>query len=383
MTNLQGTASSTMLAQIYSLPAMIRDIWPAFDRNAREALDDELCLAAKRLFLAGCGDSHHAALASELALESLVGLPTEPMTALQFSRYAVDFLPDKSLVIGISVSGQVSRTLEAIQRARKARATTIGLTGTPGSRIALAGDRFLSTATPPFDFAPGVRTYVATLLMLYLAAVRLGEARGKLTLAQAANTRAEIASLADAVEQTLALCDEPARQLARDWQDANEFVFTGGGPNFGTALFSAAKIIEACGDSAVGQDTEEWTHLQYFARAVNTPTFIITAGDRDVSRAHEVAVAAKTIGRRVIIIVPEDFRGFGDLEGLDTWRFAPIRELFSPLVACVPGMLFAAYRAQFIGEPFFRAFGGGRDVAGGGGISRIRTSEMVMDTKNR
>jgi glucosamine--fructose-6-phosphate aminotransferase (isomerizing) len=30
-----------------------------------------------------------------------------------------------------------------------------------------------------------------------------------------------------------------------------------------------------------------------------------------------------------------------------------------------------------IGEPFFRAFGGGRDVSGGGGISRIRTSEII------
>jgi glucosamine--fructose-6-phosphate aminotransferase (isomerizing) len=29
-----------------------------------------------------------------------------------------------------------------------------------------------------------------------------------------------------------------------------------------------------------------------------------------------------------------------------------------------------------IGEPFFRAFGGGRSIEGGGGISRIRTSEM-------
>ncbi len=51
--------------------------------------------------------------------------------------------------------------------------------------------------------------------------------------------------------------------------------------------------------------------------------------------------------------------------------------MFSPLVATIPGELFAAYRAEAIGEPFFRSFGGGRSQSGGGGISRIRTSELL------
>jgi len=74
------------------------------------------------------------------------------------------------------------------------------------------------------------------------------------------------------------------------------------------------------------------------------------------------------------VVAPENLPGPEDLTGL---CFAPAREMFSPLVACIPGTLFAAHRAELIGEPFFRAFGGERDAAGGGGISRIRTSEMV------
>ena len=371
---------NAMLAQIHSLPALIREVLPLYDRNAREALDDDLCCSARRLFIAGCGDSHHAALASELAFESLAGLPTEPMTALQMSRYAVDFLPQTesgaNILIGISVSGEASRTVEAMLRARRVGAATIALTGTPASRIALAGDRLLLMTTPPFDFAPGVRSYVATLLMLYLAAARMGEARGQLPPSQAADVRREFTATADAIERTIAQCEEPTRKLAADWKDASEFVFTGGGPNFGTALFSAAKIVEASGDSALGQDTEEWAHLQYFCRAVPTPTFIITAADRDLSRAVEVAVAATTIGRRVVIVAPKDVP-VGHVSNVTYIPFAPVREVFSPLVACIPGTLFAAHRAELIGEPFFRAFGGGRDAAGGGGISRIRTSEMV------
>jgi hypothetical protein len=53
--------------------------------------------------------------------------------------------------------------------------------------------------------------------------------------------------------------------------------------------------------------------------------------------------------------------------------------MFSPLVACLPGMIFAAVRAERIGEPYFRGFQGGRSKIGGGGISRIRTSALMED----
>jgi glutamine---fructose-6-phosphate transaminase (isomerizing) len=51
-------------------------------------------------------------------------------------------------------------------------------------------------------------------------------------------------------------------------------------------------------------------------------------------------------------------------------------EMFSPLLSAIPGSLFAAYRAAVLDEPFFRNFEGGRNPEGGGGISRIRTSQM-------
>ncbi len=371
---------NAMLDQIRSLPAMLREVFDQFEREARDAFDHNLSLSARRLFLTGCGDSHHASLAGELAFESLAGLPTEPMTALQFGRYGVDYMPEggpgTNLVVGISVSGEVSRTLEAIQRARKAGATVVALTGTPASRVAQAGNKTFMMTTAPFDFAPGVRSYIATLLALYLSAVRIGQVRGKLTRLEATQLHEELAGMADAADRAVQWCDEPARKLAEDWQDADEFVYAGDGPNFGTALFSAAKILEASGDVAVGQDLEEWAHLQYFARAVPTPTFIVTNAERGLSRGLEIAAAAKAIGRRVAAFVPEGETAISAQVDV-ALRFPRVREAFSPFVACVPGMLFAAHRADVIGEQFFRAFSGGRDVAGGGGISRIRTSEMI------
>lgn len=387
-----------MLEQIYSLPGMIREIFQPFDDAVRTTLDFKLCLSLKRLYVTGCGDSHHAAVGTHLAFESLSGVPTEAQTAMEFARYSAPYLPKSepgtNAVIGISVSGEVSRTLEALEQGRKYGATTVSLCGTPGSRIFKASDFVINSQTPPFPdppgmYVPGVRSFTSNQLALLLAAIRIGEVRGNLISADAADLRRELSTVAEAADATIAACDRAAGELAQEWADAQEFVFVGAGPNLATAMFSAAKVLEASGDPAMAQETEEWAHLQYFARAVTTPTFLITAGDCDRSRMVEVAVAAKTIGRRVAAVAPAGLTALNEkvdrvlpLPVSATGTSAPragVREMFSPLIACIPGELFAAHRAELLGEPFFRGFAGGRSQEGGGGISRIRTSDLLED----
>jgi len=375
-----------MIAQIHSIPSLIRDVTRSYDEALRTALERAPVPSVKRIYLTGCGDSHHAAVGSELAFEHLTGLPTEALTSLQFGRYAADTLPRSepgaNLVIGISVSGEVSRTLEALLLGKKYGATTVAMTATPTSRIGRAAELMIDTTQPPFQdppgtHIPGVRSYVANQVALLLVAIWIGEMRGHITMDETNILRKEIQALGDAAEQTITSSDPVAQNLAEEWKDAQEFVFVGGGPNYASALFSAAKLLEASGDSAMGQDTEEWAHLQYFARSVNTPTFLISAGDRDLSRMTEVAAAARHIGRRVAAVVPASASSVAN----QAHRVLPlaenVREMFSTVISVIPGSLFAAYRADVIGEPFFRNFVGGRSIEGGGGISRIRNSDTL------
>jgi len=371
---------TTMLEQIRGLPQLIRECVPRFSDKLREALGQELCHSLERLYVTGCGDSHHAALASELAFHELAGLPSLALSALPFSRYTVPFLPQRgrTAVLGISVSGEVSRTVEALRLARQAGATTIALTGNPNSRLAQAADHVLPAKVAPLhqSHTPGVRSYVASILMLYLAAVRIGESRGRLDGDAADAARYQLFDLAEAVEATVESSASTTRDLAARWADADGYVFLGGGPNYGTALFCAAKLLEASGETAAGQDIEEWTHLQYFGRVESTPTFVIDAGGRCSSRAREVAVAAKAIGRRVAAVVPQLEREIAAQADVVLTIDGKVREAFSPLLYSLPGMLFADYRSQALGEAYFRGFGGGRSAKGGGGISRIRTSNI-------
>ncbi|MFN4293945.1 MAG: SIS domain-containing protein [Thermoflexales bacterium] len=370
--------------QVLTLPQLITAVSEAFLDEAARALDDNFCRALERLYVIGCGDSHFAALATEFAFESIAGIAAKAQNAMTFSRYSVIHFDapacapraGASAVIGVSVSGGVSRTIEGMLRAKARGLRTFAVTNSEQTPIAQAADAVLTTRTPDAPNAagvqvPGARSYFASVIMLYSCALRMAEARKHDTRIW----RAQLSDMGQRAQRTIEMSDAPARALAERTLDAGEFVFCGSGPNFGTAQFCAAKVLEASGDAAIGQDVEEWAHLQYFAKAVDTPTFLITANERDASRAAEVKTAMLAIGRRVIEVSPH-----GAAISTDGFHlpYAPCPEVFAPLLACIPAMLFAAYRAELLGEPYFRAFGGGRSIEGGGGISRIRTSALVV-----
>jgi glucosamine--fructose-6-phosphate aminotransferase (isomerizing) len=359
-------SSNLFREHILSLPELIEQLLPVFENETARVWTPELCASLSRVYVVGCGDSHHASLASELAFEQIGGVPCEPMTAMQFSRYASALADVNGAVIGVSVSGGVTRTIESVLRAQKRGLRTIAITSSNTTPIGQAAQHVLTTRVPDVPnaqgvIAPGARSYFASLLMLMLSAIQLGERRGAISAAEATRRRTQLRRIPDAIRSAIQHTDADARDWAQATLDARELVFCGSGPSFATALYCAAKTLEACGDPAIGQDMEEWAHLQYFAKVADTPTFVISTPQfADASRASEIVVAAQTLGRRV-----------------KQFALPQMDEVFSPFVSAIPHMLFIAHRAELMHEPYFRAFGGGRSIEGGGGISRIRTSELV------
>src|SRR5205814_1825116 len=138
-------------------------------------------------------------------------------TAMQAGRYAAPYFdrmfPRNPLVVGISVSGTVARTREALIMARKSGALTVALTSNPDSPLAGVAEKILSCVVPDFAPSPGVRSYRVSLLALYLLAIRIAEVRGRITQDQANALRRQLKGTADQIEATIAAIKNPVRKL--------------------------------------------------------------------------------------------------------------------------------------------------------------------------
>ncbi len=349
---------SVMVRQVQDLPNVLREHTPAIDMRVRTILTPLEFLSVRRVFVVGDGDSYHAAMASELAFENIARIPCEPMSAQRFLDYGAEWMPvpnpNSTLVVGISASGKTQRVIQSMERARQFRALTIGLTGTEGSPLTKAADRPLSVQLPDLGPSPGIRTYSGSLMGLALLAIRLGEIKDRYHQTEANNLRQELADLATILEATIQATDAPARQAAAAFKDAPTMIWVGSGPSYGTAIFSAAKTVEAAAVFAVGQDLEEWWHVERFALPSNMPTFIVAPPGRSYWRAVELVKTAKQMGRRLAAVVQENDQEIAPLVDFVFPVVGQVREEFSPLVYHVAGDLFASYLTEQLGRKLFQ-----------------------------
>jgi len=324
---------------------LLRELVPRFMDEARTVLDAATCRKVRRVFAGGSGDSHHAALAAEMMFESVAGVPMEAQSGLPLGRYAIpDLDPEEAahtLVMTISLSGRVVRTIEVLRLARDRGALTVALTGNPQSALAEAAELVFNTTIPEPD-DPGVRTYMSSVTAMMCIALHLGEMRGRLSKDDSARWQAHMLHTADVMDATNEAISEESRRLAQTLRDQQQFVFVGSGPNFGTALFGAAKIIETTGRHAYGQDTEEWAHLQRYNRDHGTPQFLIAPPGRAHGRSAELADIMRRTNKYVVAVCEKGDEAVAGSAHTVLPIVGHVPEPLSPLVYANPLEVFAS-----------------------------------------
>ena len=160
------------------------------------------------------------------------------------------------LIVAVSNSGKVARLTEAVMRARKYGAFVLAITGDLESPLAKNSDRVLKLDIPKYPSAPGTRSYLVSLLALYLFSIRVGEVRGKYTMDKAKTMRLDILRQAETLDKIMPKLDAQMMELAEKWKDMHAYDFIGGGIDEATAFFSMAKVYEAIGKFAFYINTE-------------------------------------------------------------------------------------------------------------------------------
>ncbi|RFU86625.1 SIS domain-containing protein [Streptomyces triticagri] len=310
----------------------------------------------RRVCIVGDGDSYHAGCAAETAFELIGDVICEPQPAQRFLSYHVDTLPKApgdSLIVLVSASGRTERVLEAAAAARDRGLVAIAVTGNADSPLALAADASVDVSLPEPEPSPGIRTYQASLLALLLLAVQLSAHTGSEATAQ--ELCAELVALATTVSATEQALRGPCEALGHALSDAPVIGVLGTGPSEGTAKYGAAKLVEGAGVMAFGQDLEEWCHVERFAGPLDMPLVIVAPSGKSQRRARDVALRAATLGRRVIILLPQDDEPLF-AAGLQVLPIpGSVREPFSPLVYHLFAGHLAAGLARHLGRRPFQS----------------------------
>ncbi|PZQ46194.1 MAG: hypothetical protein DI556_21045 [Rhodovulum sulfidophilum] len=304
-----------MLREIAMQADFVADNLREMMEGVRERLRDFGGRSFSKGYVIGCGDSYFASLAVRDFMTRATGRDVEPVESLEFSRYLVNGLRPESFVLGVSNSGTVSRTIEGIRLARGKGAWTLAVTVSAENTLARTAETLIKVnAVPNIKeqadgtriVTPGTLTYTASLLGLFVAAIGIGELNGHLDPAASVALLAELAGVAAKMRAADAPARAVAAEVAKTFTRDRQFVIAGGGPNFATAHFGAAKWLEALTKASHPAQLEEWAHIQYFMTDETVDTVLLLPPGAGRDRGLEQARAARDMGGRVIIVAADD-----------------------------------------------------------------------------
>lgn len=373
--------SNALVRQVLSLPELIEQQYHDLEPKARKVLTTPEIFGIQRIVLTGCGDSYAAALATKHAFEMLTNLPCEVVPAIELSRFyarkQLGFAPNNPLVIAVSNSGGVSRVGEAIQAARKHGAYALGITGKRDSLLGQSVDKIMDLNIPPFDSAPGTRSYMVSVMSLLLVAIRIGEVRGCYTMDEAMDMRLDMLEQGKELRRLLPEMTEKIYRIAEQWKDMEAFDFIGCGFDYAAAWFGHAKIFEALGKYAMHINSEEWLHMNFFMRNVDKIGTVIVANTTNpaMSRNRELIRFAHELTRPLMVITDG---GKEDFDTDTTYVKVPKSkyQINMTLTQYAPICLLAGYLMEMIGEVDGRGCEGVWKIADGARC--IRQSEIVV-----
>jgi glucosamine--fructose-6-phosphate aminotransferase (isomerizing) len=250
---------------------------------------------------------------------------------------------------------------------KHAGAWAVGVTANPDSRLGKAVNVVLNVVSQDSSTAPGTASYCASLVALYLLAIRIAEVRMRFTMDVANGLRQKLAALGQPMLAALAACEAPLAECAESWADDRMVDVLGSGPGAGAAAYTAAKLVEAAGVHASYQDLEEFFHLNYFVAAPESVPAVVFAPScgAGASRATELLRTLGELGRPCLVI--SDSTTFGPQGQVAAGQIAgqarvvalpPVEELLTPLLGIIPAALLAAFWADRSGAEHYRGHSG-------------------------
>ncbi|HJR90913.1 MAG TPA: glutamine--fructose-6-phosphate transaminase (isomerizing) [Acidimicrobiia bacterium] len=344
----KGGYASFMLKEIHEQPTAIADtLRGRVDAYGRVILgelelDDRHLQAIDKVFVIACGTSYHAAMMAKYAIERWTRLPVEIDIASEF-RYRDPVLDSRSLVVGISQSGETIDTLAAIRYARAQGSTVIGVSNVVDSVLAREADAVLYTRAGPEIGVAATKTFTTQLVAMQLLGLYLAQVRGTMDPGAVEYLVTEMRRLPMAVESVLGADDQVAK-IASELGDTRDFFFLGRSGDFPVAMEGALKLKEIAYVRAEGYAAGEMKH---------GPIALIEEGVVVVGSATDEHVKTKTLSNMeemrargaTIVLVAEE--GDGVTAGLADHLIEVPRgpDLICTVTAVVPLQLLAYHIA--------------------------------------
>ncbi len=234
------------------------------------------------VFFVGCGTSYHACVSASYLFSKVAKKHINVVLASEFRNYE-HFLTDKTLVVGVSQSGETADLLDAIKFAKKHNCKTMSIVNVMGSTLTRISDINIMMNAGPEICVLSTKSYTSQLAILTLLAYSTADKleQGKELIKKASVYVNEI------IDSNL----DKLKDLANKLKHNHDFFLIGRDLAFPSALEGALKIKEVSYIHAEGFAGAELKHGTIALIEEDVPVIVLTTNDTSdliISNAMEI-----------------------------------------------------------------------------------------------
>ncbi|MHB8117240.1 MAG: glutamine--fructose-6-phosphate transaminase (isomerizing) [Methanothrix sp.] len=345
----KGGYTHFMLKEIHEQPRAIRETIAGRiseidgDVRLKLGMSEEEVKSLERVIVIACGTSYHAGMLAKNLFARVAGLPVDVEVASEFLNLQVR---PKTLLLGITQSGETADTLMALKKAKTCGGRSLAITNVVGSTVTELVDGTIYTRCGPEIGVAATKTFTSQLVAIILLAVRLGRARAHLTPDQARKMLIELTKLPGLVQRVLEKREE-IRKIAELFAGASCYFFIGRDYLYPISLEGALKMKEIAYIPSEGYAGGELKHGPLALITEKTPVVALaTCGKKIQSNIKEV----RARGAEVIALATE---GDPDIAKVASHviELPQTQPIYSAVLCTVAVQLLSYYTANKLGLP--------------------------------
>jgi glucosamine--fructose-6-phosphate aminotransferase (isomerizing) len=319
--------------EIRQQPAVIRRLLER-EQEAVQQIAATLGGRFDHVLIAARGTSDNAARYAKYLLGAHNRLPVSLATPSLYTLYHRPPQLERTLVAGISQSGQSPDIVSVVQEGRRQGQPTLAITNDPESRLAKVAEYIIPLHAGPERAVAATKTYTASLAALALFSLALENDSARLDQLH------EIPETMDAALATL----HPLMARVERYRYIKHCVVIGRGFNYSTAFEVALKIKELTRTVAEPYSSADFRHGPIAMLDPGFPVFVISPLGAIHGDMGELVSTLATKSAELLIV--SDDPALLDQAHLPLPLPAGLPEWLTPLVTVLAGQLFSLTLAQ-------------------------------------
>jgi len=343
-----------MLKEIYEQPRSVAQaIAPYIDTDTHSIKMNnvgfdtaETYKKIQRVFFIACGTSNYAAMVGKYLIEQIAKVPVETDIASEF-RYRKPVLPENTLVVTISQSGETADTLAAIRLAKEQGAITLSITNVTLSSIdrEALGHMYMNTGVEVG--VASTKAFTSTLSLLNILAVQIAKARSMISPVSEKQIVQSLLAVPSQIETVLAY-DKYFNEAASKLEQFKGFLYLGRGVSYPIALEGALKLKELAYLHAEGYAAGEMKHGPLALIDSKMAIVVVAPSDDLIDKTISNLQEAKARGGKIISIGTGENKA---LKSMSEFYLSLPNSLWTtnPIVAVIPLQLMAYHLAEHLG----------------------------------